>query len=132
MYDDNTGKQLKDFPVLETGEVYIYIIKNTENRIKIGLTTNIQQRYQSLCGSNSQGIAITDVFVSEPTYLKSMETTMHNHFHRYRISGTEWFQNGEELYSEACEYLQSLFSSTSYARCNELRKKVTYDKSNKS
>lgn len=129
MIDKRTGRDLKDYPILEDPKLYVYIIRNSAGKCKIGITKNIQQRYQSLCGSNSAGDCIVDILVSPSTYLYSIETVMHSKFHRYRIPNTEWFYDkndpsGERLFKSACEELKALFSSTSYKRCNELRKKV--------
>ena len=128
MYDERTGKDLKDIPILEEPLLRIYIMHNIAGKIKIGMTKNIYQRYQSLCGSNSAGDNIDRVLCSPSTYLYSIEITMHNKFDRYRIPNTEWFYDkkdpsGEKLYKEACNYLHSLFSSAGYKRCNETRKR---------
>ena len=72
MKDIRTGLDLKMIPILEDEQVYIYAMLNTCNKIKIGITKNIQQRYQSLCGSNSQGNEILKVYVTEATYLNSL------------------------------------------------------------
>ena len=127
MIDKRTGKDLKDYPILEEPKLCIYIMLNSEGRVKIGKTKNIYQRYQSLCGSNSQGIAITACFISEPTYLYTLEDIMHRKFKQYRIPNTEWFYNKEDpsgniLFETACEELRLLFTSASYKRCNEGRK----------
>lgn len=128
MIDIRTGKDLKDIPILEEPTLRIYIFHNTAGKIKIGKTKNIYQRYISLCGSNSAGDSIDMTLCSPSTYLYSVETTMHNKFNRYRIPNTEWFYDqsdpsGQRLFKEACEYLHSLFSSTGYKTCNEIRKK---------
>lgn len=127
MIDKRTGKDLKDIPILEDPMLRIYIMLNQEGKVKIGKTKNIYQRYLSLCGSNSQGIKITNVCCSPSTYLYTLETIMHNKFDKYRISNTEWFYNkedssGEMLFKTACEELRLLFSSASYKKCNEIRK----------
>ena len=100
---------------------------NEDGKVKIGKTKNIYQRYLSLCGSNSQGVAIQKVCVSPKTFLFTIETIMHNKFAKYRIPSTEWFYNkedtsGERLFEQACDELKLLFSSTDYKKCNELRK----------
>lgn len=136
MIDKRTGKDLKDYPILEEPKLYIYILHNQGGKIKIGKTKNIQQRYQSLSGSNSAGDLIDTVLCSPSTYLYTLETIMHDKFNKYRIPNTEWFYNkedpsGERLFEIACEELKLLFSSDSYKRCNEIRKafwKSTYKK----
>ena len=129
MVDIRTGKDLKDYPILEEPQLRIYVMLDTEGRVKIGKTKNIYQRYLSLCGSNSRGSDIIDCLCSPSTYLYTLETIMHNKFKQYRIPNTEWFydetdMNGERLFEKACEELKLLFSSTDYKRCNELRKKM--------
>lgn len=128
MIDTRTGKDLKDYPILEDGRVYIYIMMNDADRIKIGKTTNINQRYQSLCGSNSVGMELIKVCCSPSTYLHTLETIMHDKFRKYRIPNTEWFYDknntGELTFEKVVGELHSLFSSADYKKCNELRKKM--------
>lgn len=127
MIDIRTGKDLNEYPILEEPKLYIYIMLNDAGKVKIGKTKNIQQRYMSLCGSNSAGNKIIKVCVSPSTYLFSIEKTMHNKFDKYRIQNTEWFYDpsdcdGEKLFNNVFNELKSLFSSDSYKRCNNLRK----------
>ena len=127
MIDINTGLELKNIPILEDEQVYIYAMLNTCNKIKIGITKNIQQRYQSLCGSNSQGNEIIKVYVSESTYLNNLEKMIHEHFGQFRLKKTEWFasnKSGILKYEEVIEYIEQLFSSADYKRCNEVRKRI--------
>ena len=127
MIDINTGLELKNIPILEDEQVYIYAMLNTCNKIKIGITKNIQQRYQSLCGSNSQGNEIIKVYVSESTYLNNLEKMIHEHFGQFRLKKTEWFASnkfGTLKYEEVIEYIEQLFSSADYKRCNEVRKRI--------
>lgn len=129
MIDKRTGKNLKDYPVLEEPKLYVYIMRNDAGKVKIGVTKNIEQRYQSLCGSNSAGDNIVDVLVSPSTWLYTIERIMHDKFNKYRIPNTEWFYNkadplGEILFTNACNELKLLFSSSGYKRCNEIRKEV--------
>lgn len=133
MIDVRTGRNLTEFPVLEEPKLYIYVMLNDLGKVKIGKTKNIQQRYQSLCGSNGQGIAITRLCCSPSTYLYTLETIMHNKFKKYRIPNTEWFYNkedptGEQLFSDAVNELKLLFSSADYKKCNSIRKKMDDDK----
>ena len=127
MIDIHTGLELKNIPILEDEQVYIYAMLNTCNKIKIGITKNIQQRYQSLCGSNSQGNEIIKVYVSESTYLNNLEKMIHEHFGQFRLKKTEWFVSnkfGVLKYEEVIEYIEQLFSSADYKRCNEVRKRI--------
>ena len=127
MKDLRTGLDLKVIPILDNEQVYIYAMLNTCNKIKIGITKNIQQRYQSLCGSNSQGNEILKVYVSEATYLNNLEKMIHEHFDKFRLKKTEWFVSnkfGVLKYEEVIEYIEQLFSSADYKRCNEIRRKI--------
>lgn len=127
MIDIHTGLELRNIPILEDEQVYIYAMLNTCNKIKIGITKNIQQRYQSLCGSNSQGNEIIKVYVSESTYLNNLEKMIHEHFGQFRLKKTEWFASnkfGILKYEEVIEYIEQLFSSADYKRCNEVRKRI--------
>ena len=112
---------------MREGQLFIYIVKNSSGRIKIGRTTDPTQRLKSLSGSNGGGFKIEKYFISEPTCLYTLETIMHDKFDKYRIPNTEWFYNkddpsGEKLFEAACEELKLLFSSASYKRCNKIRK----------
>ena len=129
MIDIRTGKKLKDVPVLDEPKTYIYIMLNDAGKIKIGKTKNIQQRYQSLCGSNGQGNLILKVYCSPDSYLHTLEDIMHSRFSKYRVPKTEWFYDanepsGEKLFDNATKELQLLFSSTDYKRCNNVRKEM--------
>ena len=129
MIDERTRKDLKEFPILEEPKLYVYVMLNSDGKVKIGKTKNIQQRYQSLCGSNSGWSKIERCLVSPSTYLYTIETIMHDKFDRFRIPNTEWFYNkeetsGEMLFNKATNELRLLFSSTSYKKCNNLRKLV--------
>lgn len=136
MIDERTGKDLKDYSILDEPKLYIYIMLNDVGKIKIGKTKNIQQRYQSLCGSNGAGNKIIKVLVSPSTYLYTIENIMHDKFSRYRIPNTEWFYdkedpNGEMLFYKARKELELLFSSAEYKKCNNLRKKLSEEKFDK-
>lgn len=124
-------ENIKDVDVkeLDNGEIYIYVLKNEpQGNIKIGISKNMQQRLQSLSGSNSGGNRIVQVAVSNPTYLYSLETTAHTYFDRYRIKGTEWFKGKNVTFENAVAYIDYLFNKEEYSRCNELRKKYTLEK----
>lgn len=132
MVDIRTGKDLKEFSILEEPKTYIYIMLNDVGKVKIGKTKNIYQRYLSLCGSNGQGIEINKICCSPSTYLHTLENIMHSRFNKYRIQNTEWFYNkndttGEKLFASAVEELRLLFSSTEYKKCNKVRKEL-YEK----
>ncbi len=129
MTDIRTGKDIKEYPVLEEPKLYVYIMLNDVGKIKIGKTKNIQQRYQSLRGSNGQGNQIIKICVSPSTYLYTLENIMHDKFDKFRIHNTEWFYDkedatGERLFDNAVNELRSLFSSASYKKCNKLRKSL--------
>lgn len=113
---------LKSIPVLEDGQIYIYVILNSIGNIKIGKTTNILQRMQSLSGSNGGGTKIYAVYCSPPTWLQSIEGTLHNYYHFARILGTEWFDGSKIDFMETVKYVNKLFYSDEYKKCNELRR----------
>ena len=114
---------------LQDGQIYIYVILNApQGNIKIGKTTNIQKRLKSLSGSNSGGNEIIACYCSHPTWMHSMEKTCHNHYELYRIQGTEWFDGKKIKFDEVVEYVDGLFHSENFARCNELRRKLIMEK----
>jgi hypothetical protein len=129
MIDTRTGKDITCYPVLEEPKLYIYLILNSDGKLKIGKTKNIQQRFQSLSGSNGGGSKIVKILVSPSTYLYTIETIMHDKFVRFRIPNTEWFYDkgditGESLFNNAANELKLLFSSTCYKTCNKLRESL--------
>ena len=137
MIDERTRKDLKEFIPLEEPLIRIYIMLNESGKVKIGKTKDIYKRYQSLCGSNGQGVAIEKVCVSPQTFLFTIERIMHNKFEKYRIPNTEWFydeenSSGEKLFNDAVNELKLLFSSTEYKICNNIRKSVYENMSKKS
>ena len=78
---------------LEDSQYYIYVIENNAGHIKVGVSKNVNQRLISLSGSNIGGNLINRIAVSSPTYLKSLEKTIHTHYNINRIKSTEWFKN---------------------------------------
>lgn len=120
--------KLKILPTLPPEQLYVYVIENSDgitNKIKIGVTHNPFQRLTSLSGSNGGGSKITRYSVSPATYLYTLERICHEHFSKYRVKGTEWFV-GVSM-EEAVDYVRSLFSSTEYKVCNEIRKQLVED-----
>lgn len=115
-----------DLPALTGGQLYIYVLENSpQQNIKIGRTTNIQQRLRSLSGSNGGGNHIARIAVSEPTYLYTLEGIAHSKFNRHRITGTEWFDGHYVSFYDAYTYVDSLFSMDDYDLCNRVRKEYT-------
>jgi len=102
--------------------VQIYVIKNDGGFIKIGVTTNTEQRLQSLSASNGGGHKIVEVWTSPETYLYTMERVLHMHYHNNRIKGSEWFKDLD--FNEVVTYAKSLFASDSYRRCNQIREEI--------
>lgn len=123
-------KELKNVPVLEEGQVYIYVLLNSADNIKIGKTTNIVQRVQSLSASNGAGEVITDVYCSPATWLHNIEKIAHDRFKYARLSG-EWFDGTKVTFDSVVEYVNGLFESKDYKRCNELRRKIIEEKRDK-
>lgn len=121
-----TGKNislLKNIPVLDDGQIYIYVMLNyPQGNIKIGKTTNIQQRLQSLSGSNGGGSRIIKLYCSPATWVQSVETSLHDYYHKYRINGTEWFKNLD--FNDVVTFVNGLFYMKSYNTCNKIRKQI--------
>lgn len=127
MKDLRTNQDLSTFEILDDGQVYIYILQNSVGKVKVGITTNIIQRLQSLSGSNGQGNTIKKCYLSPATYLNTIEGIMHNRMSKYRIPNTEWFYyeedpSGDILFDSAVELLEKLLHGKSYELCNNLRK----------
>ena len=103
----------------------IYILENDEGFIKIGITTNFEQRKRSLSGSNGAGHKIVREYVSISTSLYTLERIMHDHFAAYRKSDSEWFEG--VTFEEAVAYLISLTTSADFVKCDALRKQFGQD-----
>ena len=128
IYDSKNVMGLKELPVLDNGRYYIYVMLNSpQQNIKIGITTNILQRLQSLSGSNSGGNKIVKLAVSDPTYVISSEKAFHNHYDRYRIPNTEWFDGNKLNFEDVVNFIDKQFQMKSYETCNKLRKEL-YEK----
>lgn len=129
IYDSKNIIELKELPVLDDGSYYIYVMLNSPaNNIKIGITTNIVQRLQSLSGSNGGGNKITKLWVSNPTFVLSAEKAFHEKFARYRIEGTEWFDGNKLTFKEVIDEIEKQFNTKSYEVCNRLRKELAEKK----
>ena len=128
IYTRDNIKMLKEISILEDEQIYLYVMLSSNGNVKIGKTTNIIQRLKSLSGSNGYGEKITALYCSPPTCMQSMEGTCHNHYHFARIPGTEWFDGTKVYFNEVVEYVDGLFHSESFERCNELRRKVIMEK----
>ena len=124
IYTKDNLTLLKEIPELEDGQIYIYVMLNSRGDIKIGKTINIQQRLTSLSGSNGGGSKIIALYCSPSTWLQSIEDTCHNHYHFARFKGTEWFDGKKVVFQEIVEYVDGLFHSKGYERCNESRRKL--------
>lgn len=111
------------YPKLKTREVYIYVLENENGNIKVGRTTNFNNRLQNLSGSNTGGEKITRFYCFPPTYLLTMECVIHSYFDKYRAEG-EWFKG--VTFEEVYDYILSLFSAKNYNTLNNLRKQYPY------
>lgn len=126
IYTSKNISELKNVPVLDDGQVYIYVMLNyPAKNIKIGQTTNVVQRLQSLSGSNGGGNKITTLAVSDSTYVINSEKAFHEKYARYRIEGTEWFDGSKLTFEEVVSEMDNQFNTKSYEVCNKLRKKLT-------
>ena len=123
-----TNKNIQDLaqdkPPLEDGQIYIYVLLNSQGNIKIGKTSNMQQRHRSLSGSNGGGNKIVACYCSPATWVISTERACHNHYEWCRIKGTEWFCHDSLKFDDVVRYVDGLFQTSSYKCCNELRKKL--------
>lgn len=134
MIEERTGKDVKDFPILEEPQLYTYVLLNDAGKVKVGITKNINQRIQSLSGSNGAGNTIIKCYCSIPGYLYTIERIMHSKMDSFRIPNTEWFYceedpRGERLFSSAVHVLDKMMKSDDFKKLNELRKSMNERKS---
>lgn len=114
--------KMVSLPKLEDIQYYIYALENDKGLVKIGISKDISQRVLSLSGSNGGGNYIVRVAVSPTTYLKTLESSLHDIFNKYRVKGTEWFDGIS--FEEVVIKMDEIFSSSSYERTNEMRKQA--------
>ena len=132
IYTLKNAKLLKELPILDDGEVFLYVILSLpQGNVKIGKTTNIVQRITSLSGSNGAGNRINKIYVSPSTYIEGLEKTVHLHYDFARIKGTEWFDGNKVDFDEVVQYVDGLFHQQGYETCNELRRKLYKEKKDK-
>lgn len=132
IYKKHMFSALQKLPVLPKGQNYIYVMLSMpQGNIKIGKTTNIAKRLKSLSGSNGAGNEVVALYCSPATYLCTLEKTCHTHYDFARIPNTEWFRGDKVNFKEVVEYVDGLFRSESYERCNELRKRIYKEKKDK-
>jgi hypothetical protein len=68
---------------------HVYILTNELNRVKIGITKDIEQRKKTI--SLASGSLIKEQYKTELiNNAKEIEKTLHSHFNKYRYIG-EWF-----------------------------------------
>lgn len=115
-----------NLPRQTNGQLYIYVMENTpQGNIKIGRSRDVKKRMQSLSGSNNGGNKIAKIAISDATYLYTLERITHFKFKHARIKGTEWFDKEQITFDEVCEYIDNLFASNEYKKCNQIRKDFT-------
>lgn len=132
IYTGKNIQMLKDVPVLDDGSFYIYVMLNyPQGYIKIGKTTNIQQRLQSLSGSNGGGNKIIKLYCSPATWVQSIETALHSYYHKYRIKDTEWFKGDVLDFNKVVNHINGLFYTNSYNLCNNIRKNIAEEEKRK-
>ena len=106
--------------------VQVYIIENDGGYIKIGVSSDVETRLESLSGSNGGGHKIVRSWISPNTYLYSVERALHLHYDKNRIEGTEWFKDLD--FDEVCEFANEVFASKEHQKLNELRKAYYRDR----
>lgn len=110
--------ELKDMDISEGQEV-VYVLLNDEGYIKIGKTSNLFNRLQSLSGSNSSGHEIVRYYSTEPMYIaRLVEKVCHNKFHRYQKNNSEWFYSPNLHYEDVIAYLENVVDSVDFERRN--------------
>ena len=109
-----------EHPKLDNKQYYIYVIENSNNAIKIGRTHNIKGRLSSLSNSNAGGTTLIRCAVSPATYLRTIETSTHDHFEDYRVKGSEWFTG--ITFDEVVNFIDGIFNHKSYKSLNETRR----------
>lgn len=106
---------------LQGNQKYIYILLFNSNNIKIGVSSNPYQRFNSLSNSNGGGYKIIKYYLSPSTYIwKTLEKYMHELFKDYRLEGE--FFNKTLSFATAVDKLNEIINSAEYLKSNEIRK----------
>ena len=103
-----------------TNPVQIYILHNTFGHVKIGVSTDFNQRLKQLKGSNGGGAKIDEFWASRPTLLYTLERVMHGIYQDNRIEGTEWFENLD--FKEIVAKVEELMNTDEFKLCENVRK----------
>lgn len=128
IYTSKNIASLRNLPILDEYQLYLYVMLNNAGNIKIGQTRNIVQRLQSLSGSNGGGYHITKLYVSPSSYVLTLERAFHEKYNKYRINGTEWFDGKELTFDEVVEEIEKQMNTEGYKTCNDLRKETAEKK----
>jgi hypothetical protein len=68
----------------------VYFILNTSGRVKIGFTSNLDQRFKSLVNSSGDDLTILYTYSPVNTSISELESKLHYRYAKYRVIG-EWF-----------------------------------------
>lgn len=81
----------------------LYIIKSDNGKLKIGVTSRLEERFKSLqAGSPSK---LTLLYYRDYKYAGSIETVLHQSLIKFHAWG-EWFYENEEVYNIINTYLE--------------------------
>ncbi len=98
---------------------HIYVIENSEHRVKIGISKNVKQRFRTLETQSSYEI-INSFYTDKCSNSRELESQCHKHFKDFRICG-EWFNIPFEV---AKEYVGSLNLEFDFMSEEESTKKI--------
>lgn len=111
---------LKGLKKLKNGKAYNYILLFSSGNIKIGLTTDIENRIQQLSNSNSGGYKLENYYISKPNYIaNTVEKYMHFLYKNNRVEG-EFFENLN--FEDVCNTLENIMNSNDFKISNQVRK----------
>jgi predicted GIY-YIG superfamily endonuclease len=91
---------------------YVYVIEDQQERIKIGVATDVKSRASSIQTGNADTLVVQGIVpCSTREDAVNLEKDLHNHLTKYQIRG-EWY---------SCSMLNVML----YLRTRNLHKKVT-------
>lgn len=83
---------------------WVYFFRDSRNRIKIGISANVNDRMKGIQSGLGEGLVLLGVL---PDASEELEKEMHAKFAHLRLGG-EWFEPGEDLLAYIAENAQQL------------------------
>lgn len=75
----------------------LYIVQDSSENIKVGITTNLAARLSSMQTNNAETLSVICYVKSSTSKIKELEKEIHKYISEYNVRG-EWFRQDALLY----------------------------------